>query len=335
MAVRVRRFVAGMCAVLAAGAGGAWLIRRWRPAELWPEEQRWPPGSLVRWVDEPFADEGPNGEQLWVRPGDEGIVVADDSPISFCVSFPDAVTFVAPRSSVTLVDHVVGRREEGVSSFPDPGEDLERLQDSWSVIVEAIQEGGGTVAAAWVVEGAPRELSRTQAELRAVAPVPDGVLGLLSRVPRARLEWLLPESGIPDRRWANWGRVHWSVAEVLTAEQHRRRWIEEVFARPDDPYDAVWQGAFGLMVLPNDDVIGVEVSSGHVVYLSHDDDEAHGALLGTTVIDFVRRWTWMGCPGPDGLPWEQFTGAEGIEVDAGPVARWLDWLTSSYGPRSS
>ena len=48
-------------------------------------------------------DEGPSGEQLWVRPGDEGIVVADDSPISFCVRFP-ALTFVAARSSVTLVD---------------------------------------------------------------------------------------------------------------------------------------------------------------------------------------------------------------------------------------
>jgi hypothetical protein len=48
-------------------------------------------------------EEVPNGEQLWVLPGDEGIVVADDSPIS-CVSFPEALTFVAPRSSVTLVD---------------------------------------------------------------------------------------------------------------------------------------------------------------------------------------------------------------------------------------
>ena len=104
MTVRARRFMTGMCAVLATGAGGAWLIGRWQPAERWPEEQRWPPGSRVRWVDEPFMEEGPNGERLWVRPGDEGVVVADDSPISFCVSFPEVLTFVAHRSSVTLVD---------------------------------------------------------------------------------------------------------------------------------------------------------------------------------------------------------------------------------------
>lgn len=104
MTPRVRRFLTGMCVVLTAGAGGAWLIGRWRPAEVWPEEQRWPSGSRVRWVDEPYVDEGPNGERLEVRAGDEGVVVADDSPISFVVSFPQALTFGAPRSSVTLVD---------------------------------------------------------------------------------------------------------------------------------------------------------------------------------------------------------------------------------------
>lgn len=104
MAVRVRRLWVGVCAVLAAGSVGAWLTRRWEPAERWPEEQRWPPGARVRWVDEPFVMEGPNGEQLVVRPGDEGIVVADDSPISFCVDFPEALTFVTRRSSVTLVN---------------------------------------------------------------------------------------------------------------------------------------------------------------------------------------------------------------------------------------
>lgn len=103
MTVRGRRFMTGTCAVFATGAAGAWLLGRRRPAELWPDEQCWPPGSRVRWVDEPFVDEGPNGEQLWVRPGDEGIVVADGSPVSFCVSFPEAGTFVTPRSSVTLL----------------------------------------------------------------------------------------------------------------------------------------------------------------------------------------------------------------------------------------
>jgi len=104
MTVGPRRLMAGTCIVVIAGAVAGWLARRWQPRELWPDDQRWPPGSRVRWVDEPFLDEGPNGEQLWVRPGDEGIVIDDDSPISFCVSFPDALTFCTPRSSVGMVD---------------------------------------------------------------------------------------------------------------------------------------------------------------------------------------------------------------------------------------
>ena len=104
MTVGARRLMAGTCIVVVAGVVAGWLVRRGQPQERWPDDQRWPSGSRVRWVDEPFGMEGPNGEQLWVRPGDEGIVVDDDSPISFCVSFPDALTFVTPRSSVTLVD---------------------------------------------------------------------------------------------------------------------------------------------------------------------------------------------------------------------------------------
>jgi hypothetical protein len=104
MSVRVPRFRAVMCVVLVAGVVGGWIARRWQPQELWPEEQRWPAGSRVRWVDEPFVMGGLSGEQLCVRPGDEGTVVADDSPVSFCVSFPDALTFVTHRSAATLVE---------------------------------------------------------------------------------------------------------------------------------------------------------------------------------------------------------------------------------------
>jgi hypothetical protein len=36
--------------------------------------------------------DGDEGRRLVVRPGDEGYVVDDDSPISFVVCFPDAST---------------------------------------------------------------------------------------------------------------------------------------------------------------------------------------------------------------------------------------------------
>jgi hypothetical protein len=72
MGHRAGRFVTGLIAVLAAGATAAWLARLWWPVELWPEEQRWPHGSWVRWVDKPYVEQRPNGERLEVRAGDDG-----------------------------------------------------------------------------------------------------------------------------------------------------------------------------------------------------------------------------------------------------------------------
>jgi hypothetical protein len=217
-----------------------------------------------------------------------------------------------------------------MARFLDPGEGLERLRDSWYAIVEAVQARGGAVSALSVSSDAPRDLSELRAELRPVAPVPHNVTRLLALVTHARFEWRL--DAVPNRQWASWGDAHWSVPDVIGAELHRRNWVDEVFNRPDDPYDAVWQESFGFMVLGNDDIIGVDASTGYVVYASHDDADAHGAVLGTTVVDFVRRWTQIGCPGPDGWSWEQDTGTEGIEVGGAGALRWLGWLTD---PRSA
>lgn len=109
MGHRAGRFVAGMFAVLVAGVVAAWLARLWRPLELWPEEQRWPPGSLVRWIDEPYVEQGPNDERLEVRAGDDGVVFLDSSPIDFCVSFPATGAFCTPRSSVALIERAAER----------------------------------------------------------------------------------------------------------------------------------------------------------------------------------------------------------------------------------
>jgi hypothetical protein len=222
-----------------------------------------------------------------------------------------------------------GRRAAG--AFPDPGENLEWLQESWSTIVQAVLARGGTVATSSVLVPAHHDLAQTRVELKAVAPVPDGVIDLLERFPHAHLEWHLRDA--PDQRWASWGCARWSVSDVIHAEQHRRQWVKEVFERPNDHYDAVWQNTFGLMALGNDDVVGVETISGRVIYVSHDDADAHGAVLGRTVVDFVRRWTQIGCPGPDGVAWELFAGADGIEIAGAAVARWLGWLVPSRGIR--
>jgi hypothetical protein len=98
--------------------GEALLVRRWQPQEIWPEEQRWPAGSRVCWVDEPYLAEGPSGERLEVRIGDEGTVVVDDSPIEFCVTFLATCAFCTPRSSVVLIERAAERERKRPESPP-------------------------------------------------------------------------------------------------------------------------------------------------------------------------------------------------------------------------
>lgn len=107
--MRASRWAIGTCSLLVAGMVGAVLVRRWQSQALSPEEpgseeQSWPAGSRVRWVDEPYVEEGPSGEQLEVCVGDEGTVVIDDSPTEFCVTFSATGAFCPPRSSVVLIE---------------------------------------------------------------------------------------------------------------------------------------------------------------------------------------------------------------------------------------
>ena len=95
--------LAGGCALVATGVGATWVTMRRRAAEPWPQAERWPSGTRVRWVDETHVEPGPDGQARQVRTGDEGVVVDDYSPISFVVSFAE-LTFCTPRSSVVRSD---------------------------------------------------------------------------------------------------------------------------------------------------------------------------------------------------------------------------------------
>ena len=113
--MRARRWLIGMCALSAASVAGAWFAMRRQPEVLLPaeqgrvEEQGWPAGSCVRWVDEPYVEQRGGGERCEVRRGDEGTVLMDDSPTEFLVTFPATGAFCPPRSSVVLVERAAIR----------------------------------------------------------------------------------------------------------------------------------------------------------------------------------------------------------------------------------
>lgn len=75
-----------------------------------------------------------------------------------------------------------------------------------------------------------------------------------------------------------------SLEEFADAEKARNGWVENCFTHEEDEYDAVWYNKLGFMNVPNGDVIAFDMKESEinpsVVYLSHDDGEGHGYILG-------------------------------------------------------
>jgi hypothetical protein len=65
-----------------------------------------------------------------------------------------------------------------------------------------------------------------------------------------------------------------------------------------------------------------------VTYLSHDGDEFHGRHLGQDFIDFVDRWSLLGCPGNESWQLEPFVAVPGGGIDptCANAREWRRWF---------
>ena len=97
------------------------------------------------------------------------------------------------------------------------------------------------------------------------------------------------------------GGCSWDIVDLIDLEKNRQGWIKECFPDPNDDYDNVWHDKLAFLHVPNGDMIGIDLnkSDGPVVYMSHEDSEGHGNILGRNFIDFIDRWSRLGCPGPE------------------------------------
>lgn len=130
---------------------------------------------------------------------------------------------------------------------------------------------------------------------------------LTSFAQRLSFAWFLPRQFQlpPSLRGIFSGQCHWDLAQLLACEHDRRGWVRQVFPKADDPYDRVWHHKLAFMHIPNGDYLTIDLlagTDGPVVYASHDDGEGHGYALGANFIDFIDRWTQLGCPG--GEDWQ-------------------------------
>lgn len=107
--------------------------------------------------------------------------------------------------------------------------------------------------------------------------------------------------------------------------------ISECFSNPEDEYDRVWHNKIPFLDVPNGDVIafGKRTESGNqVVYLSHEGDDFHGQILGDNFIDFINKWTQLGCVRTECWHFEPFYDYETKKLltDKTKLDSWNKWL---------
>lgn len=117
-----------------------------------------------------------------------------------------------------------------------------------------------------------------------------------------------------------------SLDEVVNAEGSRKSWAEECFSDEEDEYDKVWHNKLGLMTVGNGDVIafdtGVASENAPVVYLSHDDGEGHGYVLGKDFCSYLENLLLVGACGNE--DWQVLPFCENQDAGINPLCANAD-----------
>ncbi|MDD7388531.1 MAG: SMI1/KNR4 family protein [Lachnospiraceae bacterium] len=94
-----------------------------------------------------------------------------------------------------------------------------------------------------------------------------------------------------------------SLEELTCAEDRRKDWVEECFTDEEDEYNAVWHHKLGFMSVPNGDIIAFDIKESEtnppVVYLSHDDGDGHGYILGKDFNSYFEQLLLVGACGSE------------------------------------
>jgi cell wall assembly regulator SMI1 len=178
-------------------------------------------------------------------------------------------------------------------------------------------------------------------EKRLGAPLPESLRQVIAQYSSSvDIAWQLREGDKaplpPEFRGIFAGEIRWDLAELPDLIAEHAEWVSTCFNDPDDSYNAVWHNKFPIMHVGTGDMIGIETGRSHtgaVVFLSHDDGEGHGYILGTNFEDYIDRLSRIGGVGAEDWQWVRFTSSKtsGLEPDWPLSKRWRTWfgLTST------
>jgi hypothetical protein len=136
----------------------------------------------------------------------------------------------------------------------------------------------------------------------------------------------------------------WDVAQMAGLRETHNDWLDNCFLGwlaedPEDVFARPWMNKLPFIEVGDGDMIAFDLapeSHGQVVYLCHDDacSVIHGKALGSDFVDFMTRWSRVGCVGPEGwfleLFWDE-TACEFAAADSPIVNEWRSWLGMAGG----
>ena len=128
-----------------------------------------------------------------------------------------------------------------------------------------------------------------------------------------------------------WGQL-WDIEILRESYNGYVGWITECFPNIDDEYDKIWHNKAPILRVPNGDMIAFDIfekmENCPVIYLSHDGSDFHGHRPAENFIDFISRWSNIGCVGTEDWQFEPFYDHQNMTLmgKGKVIDRWKQWL---------
>jgi hypothetical protein len=127
------------------------------------------------------------------------------------------------------------------------------------------------------------------------------------------------------------GICSWDINQLINLEIDRKSWLN--FSTEDNKSYEIIRDKFCFLNVGNGDRIAIDLSEnsdGKVIYLAchFEDEPGHGYFLGENFIDFIDRWTQIGCVGSEIWQIMEFTNSPTsyINLDSEISVKWREFL---------
>jgi len=153
---------------------------------------------------------------------------------------------------------------------------------------------------------------------------PDDFKAVLTNYSSAvRLNWHMNDNKIEGFKeifcGAGYGYL-WDCELLTDIYKNYRGWLTDCYDDPNDEYGGIYYNKVPFISVPNGDLIAFqkEIKNGEseVIYLSHDDGQLHGKRLARNFVEFISKWSNIGCVGTEEWQMVPFYDFENNELSS-------------------